>query len=306
MPKLIFGRDFQFLARTEILTFEETTRLARIFAALGVRKIRITGGEPLLRSEIEKLIAMLAPIDGLRDLTLTTNGSLLKRKACALKEAGLQRITVSLDSLDNDVFKAMNDVDFPVERVLEGIDAALEVGLAPVKVNMVVKKGINDHSVVQMARHFRDRGLIVRFIEYMDVGSTNGWRLDDVVAAGDIVRMIDAEMPLEPLDPHYRGEVAKRYRYKDGSGEIGVIASVTQPFCGDCTRLRLSADGKLYTCLFATKGHDIRALLRGGSTDDEIAEFLRSLWTARTDRYSELRSSRTPNLPKVEMSYVGG
>jgi cyclic pyranopterin phosphate synthase len=306
MPKQIFGRDFQFLARTEILTFEETTRLAGIFAALGVRKIRITGGEPLLRSEIEKLIAMLAPTDGLRDLTLTTNGSLLKRKARALKEAGLQRITVSLDSLDDDVFKAMNDVDFPVERVLEGIDAALEVGLAPVKVNMVVKKGVNDHSVVQMARHFRDRGLIVRFIEYMDVGSTNGWRLDDVVPAGDIVRAIDAEMPLEPLDPHYRGEVAKRYRYKDGSAEIGVIASVTQPFCGDCTRLRLSADGKLYTCLFATKGHDIRALLRGGSTDEEIAEFLRSLWKARTDRYSELRSSQTPDLPKVEMSYVGG
>lgn len=306
MPRQAFGRGFQFLARTEILTFEETTRLARIFVACGVGKVRITGGEPLLRRDLEKLIAMLAGIDGLRDLTLTSNGSLLKWKARALKEAGLGRITVSLDSLDNDVFKAMNDVDFPVKRVLEGIEAAVEAGLAPVKVNMVVKKGLNDHNVVQMARYFRDRGQIVRFIEYMDVGNTNGWRLDEVVPAGDIVRAINAQMPLEPLDPEYRGEVAKRYRYKDGSGEIGVIASVTHPFCGDCTRARLSADGKLYTCLFATKGHDLRSLLRGGSTDEEIAEFLRSVWKARDDRYSELRSSQTPDLPKVEMSYVGG
>jgi cyclic pyranopterin phosphate synthase len=306
MPRQAFGHGFQFLARTEILTFEEITRLARIFVAGGVGKVRITGGEPLLRRDIEKLIAMLSGIDGLRDLTLTSNGSLLKRKARALKEAGLRRMTVSLDSLDNDVFKAMNDVDFPVKRVLHGIEAAAEAGLAPVKVNMVVKRGLNDHNVVQMARHFRDSGQIVRFIEYMDVGNTNGWRLDEVVPAGDIVRAINAQMPLEPLDPDYRGEVAKRYRYKDGSGEIGVIASVTQPFCGDCTRARLSADGKLYTCLFATKGHDLRSLLRAGSTDEEIAEFLRSVWKARDDRYSDLRSSQTPNLPKIEMSYVGG
>ncbi len=306
MPRQVFGRGFQFLARTEILTFEETTRLARIFVACGVRKIRITGGEPLLRRDLEKLIAMLARIDGLEDLTLTTNGSLLKWKARALKEAGLRRITVSLDSLDNDVFKAMNDVDFPVERVVEGIEAAVETGLAPVKVNMVVKKGVNDHNVVQMARYFRDRGQISRFIEYMDVGNYNGWRLDEVVPAADIIRAIAAQMPLEPLDPDYRGEVGKRYRYKDRSGEIGVIASVTQPFCGDCTRVRLSADGNLYTCLFATSGHDLRSLLRGGRTDEEIAEFLRSVWNARDDRYSELRSSQTPGLPKVEMSYVGG
>ncbi len=306
MPKEVFGRGFDFLARTEILTFEEITRLARIFVAQGLEKVRITGGEPLLRSDIEKLIAMLARIDGLRDLTLTTNGSLLKFKARALKQAGLQRLTVSLDSLDNDVFKAMNDVDFPVERVLQGIEAAVEAGLAPVKVNMVIKKGVNDRNVVEMARYFRERGQIVRFIEYMDVGNSNGWRLDDVVPAAHIVRMINAEMPLEPVDANYRGEVAKRYRYKDGSGEIGVIASVTQPFCGDCTRARLSAEGKLYTCLFATRGHDLRAQLRGGRTDGEIAEFLRSVWRVRDDRYSELRSSQTPDLPKVEMSYIGG
>jgi cyclic pyranopterin phosphate synthase len=306
MPKQAFGRGFQFLARTQILTFEETARLARIFVACGVRKIRITGGEPLLRRDLEKLIAMLASIERLGDLTLTSNGSLLKWKVRALKDAGLRRITVSLDSLDNDVFKTMNDVNFPVERVLEGIEAAVEAGLAPVKVNMVVKKGVNHHNILQMARYFRDRGQIVRFVEYMDVGNTNGWRLDEVVPAGDIVRAIDAEMPLEPLDPDYRGEVARRYRYKDGSGEIGVITSVTRPFCGDCTRARLSADGKLYTCLFATRGHDLRSQLRGGSTDEEIAEFLRSVWKARNDRYSELRSSQTPDLPKVEMSYVGG
>jgi cyclic pyranopterin phosphate synthase len=306
MPKEVFGGEFEFLARSEILTFEEITRLARIFVAHGLEKIRITGGEPLLRSDIEKLIAMLARIDGLRDLTLTTNGSLLKLKARGLKEAGLQRITVSLDSLDNDIFKAMNDVDFPVERVLEGIAAAVEAGLAPVKVNMVVKKGVNDHNVVEMARFFRERGQAVRFIEYMDVGSSNGWRLDDVVPAAHIVRMINAEMPLEPMEADYQGEVAKRYRYKDGSGEIGVIASVTQPFCADCTRARLSAEGKLYTCLFATRGHDLRSLVRGGKEDGEIAEFLRSVWSLRDDRYSEIRSSRTQGLPKVEMSYIGG
>ena len=306
MPKEVFGRDFQFLARGEILTFEEITRLARIFVAHGVRKVRITGGEPLLRRDIEKLIAMLTRIDGLDDLTLTTNGSLLKSKARGLKEAGLQRITVSLDSLDNDVFMSMNDVDFPVERVLKGIEAAFQVGLTPVKINMVVKKGVNEGSVLEMARYFRERGQIVRFIEYMDVGNSNGWRLDEVVPAAAIVRTINAEMPLEPVEPDYRGEVANRYRYRDGSGEIGVIASVTQPFCGDCTRARLSADGKLYTCLFATVGQDLRAPLRAGKTDEEIAALLRSLWRTRDDRYSELRSSQTPDLPKVEMSYIGG
>jgi len=306
MPREVFGRGFPFLARAEILTFEEITRLARIFVSLGVEKIRITGGEPLVRSDVEKLIAMLSRVDGLKDLSLTTNGSLLKSKAGALKRAGLQRITVSLDSLDDEVFRAMNDADFPVERVLRGIDAAVEAGLAPVKVNMVVKKGVNDHTVVEMARHFRERSQTVRFIEYMDVGNTNGWRLDDVVTAAQIIGMIGAEMPLEPAGRDYRGEVARRYRYKDGSGEIGVIASVSQPFCADCTRARLSASGKLYTCLFATRGHDLRGLLRGGGTDAEIAEFLRSVWGLRDDRYSELRSSQTPDLPKVEMSHIGG
>ena len=306
MPREVFGRDFPFLARAEILTFEEITRLARIFVSLGVEKIRITGGEPLVRSDVEKLIAMLSRVDGLKDLSLTTNGSLLKSKAGALKRAGLQRITVSLDSLDDEVFRAMNDAYFPVERVLKGIDAAVEAGLAPVKVNMVVKKGVNDHTVVEMARHFRERSQTVRFIEYMDVGNTNGWRLDDVVTAAQIIGMIGAEMPLEPVGRDYRGEVARRYRYKDGSGEIGVIASVSQPFCADCTRARLSASGKLYTCLFATRGHDLRGLLRGGGTDAEIADSLRSVWGLRDDRYSELRSSQTQGLPKVEMSHIGG
>ena len=306
MPREVFGRGFPFLARAEILTFEEITRLARIFVSLGVEKIRITGGEPLVRSDVEKLIAMLSRVDGLKDLSLTTNGSLLKSKAGALKRAGLQRITVSLDSLDDEVFRAMNDADFPVERVLKGIDAAVEAGLAPVKVNMVVKKGVNDHTVVEMARHFRERSQTVRFIEYMDVGNTNGWRLDDVVTAAQIIGMIGAEMPLEPVGRDYPGEVARRYRYKDGSGEIGVIASVSQPFCADCTRARLSASGKLYTCLFATRGHDLRALLRGGGTDAEIADSLRSAWGLRDDRYSELRSSQTKGLPKVEMSHIGG
>lgn len=306
MPREVFGHGFHFLARAEILTFEEITRLARVFVAQGVEKIRITGGEPLLRSDVEKLIAMLAGIDGLRDLSLTTNGSLLRSKAHALKQAGLQRITVSLDSLDDQVFKAMNDAAFPVERVLRGIEAAVEEGLSPVKVNMVVKKDVNDHNVVEMARCFRERAQTIRFIEYMDVGNSNGWRMDDVVPAARIVSMINAEIPLEPVGRDYRGEVAKRYRYKDGSGEIGVISSVTQPFCADCARARLSASGKLYTCLFATGGHDLRSLLRGGGTDAEITEFVRSVWGLRDDRYSQLRSSQTPNLPKVEMSHIGG
>jgi cyclic pyranopterin phosphate synthase len=304
MPKEVFGRDYQFLERSELLSFEEIERLARIFAALGVEKIRLTGGEPLVRRELERLVEMLAEIPGL-DLTLTTNGSLLAGKARALKEAGLKRITVSLDSLDDEVFRAMNDVDFPVERVLAGIEAAAATGL-PVKVNMVVRRGLNEESVLPMARYFRESGHVLRFIEYMDVGHTNGWRLDDVVAAAELVARIGEEMPLKPLPPRYPGEVANRYRYRDGGGEVGVIASVTQPFCGSCTRARLSADGSLYTCLFATRGHDLRALVRGGAPDEEIAASLAAIWGRREDRYSELRSAETLDLPKVEMSYIGG
>ena len=305
MPKEVFGRDYAFLARTDLLTFEEIARLAGVFAGLGVEKLRITGGEPLVRRDVETLVELLAGIDGL-DLTLTTNGALLAGKAARLKEAGLNRITVSLDSLDDDVFRAMNDVDFPVARVLAGVDAALAAGLDPVKVNVVVKRGLNEDGILPMARHFRGTGVVLRFIEYMDVGHTNGWRLDDVVPAAEIVAQIDAELPLEPVEPAYRGEVAARWRYRDGSGEIGVISSVTQPFCGDCTRARLSADGKVYTCLFAVKGHDLRALLRGGASDDELAAALSAVWRARGDRYSELRSAATPDPERVEMSYIGG
>jgi cyclic pyranopterin phosphate synthase len=305
MPKEVFGRDYQFLERDELLSFEEISRLSAIFAGLGVKKIRLTGGEPLVRRNIERLIEMLTGIPGI-DLALTTNGSALAKKAEGLKEAGLERVTVSLDSLDDRVFRAMNDVDFPVARVLEGINAASEVGLTPVKVNVVVKRGLNEGSVVDMARHFKGTGHIVRFIEYMDVGATNGWRLDDVVPAREIVAAIDAEFPLEPVAPNYRGEVANRYRYTDGSGEIGIVASVTQPFCGDCTRARISSEGRLYTCLFATAGHDLRAVLRNGASDDEIAAQISRVWGARTDRYSEIRSSETSDLPRVEMSYIGG
>lgn len=307
MPREIFGRDYEFLARAELLTFEEIARLARIFVAHGVEKIRLTGGEPLVRHGIERLIEQLSGIEGLQDLTLTTNGALLRKQAQRLKEAGLRRITVSLDSLDDDVFKAMNDVGFPVEAVLDGITAAAEAGLWPIKVNMVVKRGVNDGDVVPMARHFQGTGIILRFIEFMDVGNSNGWRLDDVVPAAEIVCRIDAETPLEPVPPNYPGEVANRFRYRDGSGEIGIIASVTQPFCAGCTRARLSADGSLYTCLFASKGTDFRALLRGGKTDEKIGEFLRSVWRVRDDRYSDLRFSNTPALRrKIEMSYIGG
>jgi GTP 3',8-cyclase len=305
MPKEVFGRDYEFLRREQLLTFEEIERLVGIFVAHGVEKVRLTGGEPLLRRELERLVAMLAAVPGL-DLTLTTNGSLLPQKAQVLADAGLRRVTVSLDSLDGVVFMAMNDVDFPVERVLEGIEAAAAAGLSPVKVNMVVKRGTNEDSVVPMARYFHGSGHIVRFIEYMDVGATNGWRLDEVVPAAEIVAAIDAELPLEPLDPNYHGEVARRYRYRDGGGEIGVIASVTQPFCGDCTRVRLSADGTLYTCLFAARGHDLKSLLRSGASDAELSAAIRRIWTRRTDRYSELRSEETVDLPRVEMSYIGG
>ncbi|MDH4176910.1 MAG: GTP 3',8-cyclase MoaA [Thermoleophilia bacterium] len=304
MPKSVFGRDHAFLPRRELLSFEEITRVARTFAGLGVRKLRLTGGEPLLRAEIEILIEMLAAIPGI-ELTLTTNGALLPRKARALRDAGLDRVTVSLDSLDDDTFRAMNDVDFPVGRVLEGIDAADEAGL-PVKVNAVVKRGVNDDGVVELARRFRGTGHAVRFIEFMDVGATNGWRLDDVVPAGEIVRAIDEAFPLEPVEASYRGEVARRWRYRDGTGEIGVIASVTQPFCGDCTRARISADGRLYTCLFAVRGTDLRALLRSGAGDEELTSAIGGVWAARTDRYSERRTEATAALPKVEMSYIGG
>jgi GTP 3',8-cyclase len=305
MPKEVFGRDYQFLERRELLSFEEIDRLAHAFVRLGVEKIRLTGGEPLVRRDLARLVAMLAKIDGL-DLTLTTNGSLLPQHAQALRNAGLTRVTVSLDSLDDDIFRAMNDVDFPVTRVLEGIDAAAAAGLAPVKVNMVVKRGVNESSILPMARHFRDSGHILRFIEYMDVGHTNGWRLDDVVPAAQILSTIDAELPLEPTDPNYRGEVAKRWRYRDGSGEIGIISSVTQPFCGGCTRARLSAEGRLFTCLFAVRGHDLRAVVRNGCSDGELDEAIARVWRARGDRYSELRTAETALRPKVEMSYIGG
>ncbi len=306
MPKEVFGHDFQFLPHGDLLRFEEITRLARIFIEHGVEKIRITGGEPLVRRDLEKLIEMLARLDGLKDLTLTTNGSLLAKKAQALKDAGLKRVTVSLDSLDEDVFRSMNDVDFPVAKVLEGIEAAKAAGLEPVKINMVVKRGVNEDSVVDMARYFHGSGCILRFIEYMDVGSTNGWRLDEVVSAAEIVRKVDAVLPLEPVDPNYRGEVARRYRYKDGGGEIGIISSVTNTFCGDCTRARLSPEGQLYTCLFGTMGHDFRTLLRSGKSDEEISDFVHKVWSHRSDRYSELRSLQTTRLPKVEMSHIGG
>ena len=306
MPKEVFGRDFHFLPLHDLLSYEEIARVTRVFTSLGVTKIRLTGGEPLLRRDLYKLVAMLAPIPGVRDLTLTTNGSLLAAQARALAAAGLQRVTVSLDSLDDAVFAAMNDVGAPVSRVLEGIAAARDAGLGPIKINMVVKRGVNEDSVVPMARYFRDAGCIMRFIEYMDVGTTNGWRLDDVVPAAEIVRTIDAVMPIEPLDPNYRGEVAERYRYKDGGGEIGIVASVTRPFCGDCTRARLSSEGLIFTCLFAAAGHDVRALLRAGSDDEAIAQFIAGLWRVRTDRYSELRTAQTARQPKVEMSHIGG
>jgi cyclic pyranopterin phosphate synthase len=305
MPKEVFGHDYPFLKKEELLSFEEISRLARILVTLGVGKIRLTGGEPLVRRDVEKLVEMLAQIPGL-DLTMTTNGSLLAHKAQALKKAGLKRVTVSLDSLDDATFSAMNDVDFPVKRVLEGIEAALRADLTPIKINMVVKRGVNEDSILPMARYFHDSPFILRFIEYMDVGTTNGWRLDDVIPAKEIVANIHAEMPIEPIEPNYRGEVAKRWRYQDGRGEIGFITSVTQPFCGDCSRARLSAEGRLYTCLFGIDGYDLRALLRSDASDDHITAVLTSLWQRRDDRYSELRSAETTELPKVEMSYIGG
>jgi GTP 3',8-cyclase len=314
MPKEIFGRDYAFLPRDQVLSFEEIERVARTFVALGVEKLRITGGEPLVRRDLPDLIAMLAalrrPDGGEIDLTLTTNGSALRALAGPLANAGLRRVTVSLDSLDDAVFGTMNGIDFPVAKVLDGIDAAIEAGLAPVKVNMVVRRGINETSIVPMAAWARETGVILRFIEYMDVGHSNGWRLDEVVPAAELVELIGANWPVQPAAPSYRGEVADRWRYADGVGEFGVISSVTVPFCGDCTRARLSADGQLYTCLFAVDGTDVREVLRSGASDEALVAFIEGVWLRRGDRYSELRSaatsSSTSRLPKVEMFAMGG
>jgi GTP 3',8-cyclase len=310
MPAEVFGRDFAFLPKELVLSFEEIERLARVFVGLGVGKLRITGGEPLVRRDLPVLISSLAEIRTPEgepvDLTLTTNGSALRALAAPLASAGLQRITVSLDSLDDAVFGSMNGVDFPVSKVLDGIAAAREAGLAPIKVNTVVRRGMNEESVLPLARWARAEGLILRFIEYMDVGHSNGWRLDDVVPAEEILAVIDASMPLEPVTAQYRGEVAGRYRYADGTGELGVIASVTRPFCGDCTRARLSAEGSLYTCLFAVAGTDLKGPMRAGASDAELADVVRSVWSVRADRYSELRSAATEKLPKVEMFALGG
>ena len=310
MPKEIFGRDYAFLPRDQVLSFEEIARLAGVFVGLGVEKLRITGGEPLVRRDLPQLVAMLAAIrqpDGRPvDLTLTTNGSALRGLAVPLVDAGLQRVTVSLDSLDDAVFGAMNGIDFPVAKVLDGIDAALEAGLAPVKINMVVRRGVNESSVVPMARWARETGVTLRFIEYMDVGHSNGWRLDEVVPAADLLEAIARVWPIEPADPTYRGEVAGRWTYLDGGGEFGVISSVTQPFCRDCTRARISAEGKLYTCLFAVDGQDLRSVLRSGASDAALTAFVEQIWTRRGDRYSELRSAATSTLPKIEMFAMGG
>jgi cyclic pyranopterin phosphate synthase len=304
MPKEVYGRDYAFLERSALLTFEEIARVARVFAAHGVRTVRLTGGEPLVRRNVEHLVELLHEIPGL-DLALTTNGALLPQKAEALARAGLDRVTVSLDSVDDTTFRAMNDVDFPVQNVLDGIDAAAAAGLR-VKINAVVKRGANDDGIIALAERFRGTPHVLRFIEYMDVGHTNGWRLDDVVPAEEIVRRIGAVWPLEPLAPARADETARRWRYRDGAGEIGVIASVTQPFCGACSRARISAEGRLYTCLFAVGGHDLRGPLRLGASDEELAGLLQGIWSRRTDRYSELRTAETAALPKVEMSYIGG
>ncbi|WP_280116155.1 GTP 3',8-cyclase MoaA [Leucobacter coleopterorum] len=314
MPKELFGRDYQFLERNELLTFEEIERVARVSVSLGVRKLRITGGEPLLRRGIENLIAKLAALrtpDGEHvDLALTTNGSALPVKAMALREAGLQRVTVSVDSLKEDRFQAINDVKFSLSRVLDGIVAAEHAGLGPVKINAVIKRGVNDDEVLALAEHFRGTGRTLRFIEYMDVGSSNGWEMGDVVPSAEILRTINEAHPLEPLEPSHPGETAKRWRYIDGCGEIGLISSVTGAFCGTCTRARISVEGKLFTCLFATKGTDLRSLLRGGADDEALAAALTGLWNERDDRYSELRSrlstESSPTRQRIEMSYIGG
>ena len=317
MPSEVFNKDYAFLPQTSLLNFEEITRLTKIFVAHGVEKIRLTGGEPLLRKHLEVLIEMLArlvtPEGKPLDITLTTNASLLAKKAQLLKDAGLQRVTVSLDALDDATFRRMNDVDFPVADVLRGIEVAQKVGLAPIKINMVVKRGTNDTEILQMARHFRNSGVVLRFIEYMDVGATNGWRMDEVLPSAQVIERINAEFPLTAINPNYVGETAERWRYADGGGEIGVISSVTHAFCGDCNRARLSTEGKLFLCLFASQGHDLRALLRNGSADDQIAGAVGHIWQARTDRYSELRAALPadtsllkPGEKRVEMSYIGG
>ena len=305
MPKEVYGRDFQFLERSQLLSFDEIHRLVTIFKGHGIEKVRITGGEPLVRRQLERLIEMLAQ-DPELDLTLTTNASLLKQKAQLLKDAGLKRVTVSLDSLDDAVFRAMNDVDFPVAKVLEGIEAADRVGLNPIKVNMVVKRGVNDDTAIEMARYFKGSGHILRFIEFMDVGHTNGWKMEHVVASGDLAERINGVFPIEPVEPNYVGEVAERWRYEDGSGEVGFISSVTQAFCHDCTRARLSADGSIYTCLFATEGTNLRSLLRSSASDEKISDVIGGIWHSRTDNYSEIRTAETSKLHKVEMSYIGG
>ena len=316
MPSEIFDKDYAFLPQSSLLSFEEITRLAKIFVAHGVEKIRLTGGEPLLRKNIEVLIGMLARLQTPRgrplDITLTTNGSLLARKAQSLKDAGLHRVTVSLDALDDAIFRSMNDVDFPVADVLKGIDVAQKVGLAPIKINMVVKRGTNDDQILPLARHFRHSGAILRFIEYMDVGATNGWRMDEVLPSAQVIDRLEKEFPLVAIDPNHSGETAERWRYVDGSGEIGVISSVTQAFCGKCNRARLSTEGKLFLCLFASQGHDLRALLRGNYADEQIAAAVGPIWQTRSDRYSELRAALPPDASpagsakRVEMSYIGG
>jgi cyclic pyranopterin phosphate synthase len=306
MPKDVFGRDYPFLPHADLLTFEGIARVATRFVRMGVRKIRLTGGEPLLRRRIERLVELLAGIDPDVDLTLTTNGALLAKKAKDLASAGLKRVTVSLDALDDPTFRAMNDVDFPVDKVLEGIDAAAAAGLAPLKINTVVKRGLNEHSILPVARRFRGSGHIVRFIEFMDVGATNGWRMDDVVSAAEIVQAVGREFAVAPVEANYVGEVAERWRYLDGGGEFGVIASVTQAFCRDCTRARLSTDGKVYTCLFATEGYDLRDLLRSGFSDDAVDNAIAGIWRQRADRYSEVRTAETAKARKVEMSFIGG
>jgi len=315
MPKAVFGKDFTFMQRDELLTFEEITRLARIAVAHGVEKIRLTGGEPLLRKGLQDLVGMLAalktPDDRDVDIALTTNGSALAVMAKSLKDAGLKRLTVSLDSLDDATFKAVNDVSFPVAKVLHGIEVAHQVGLGPIKINMVVKRGQNDQDIVAMARHFKGSPYILRFIEFMDVGSSNGWKMEEVVPSDEVISRINAELPVEEVAPNYSGETSTRWRYRDGGGEIGVISSVTQSFCHSCSRLRVSTEGKLFTCLFATGGHDLRALLRGGCSDEELSTVMAGIWRERTDRYSELRSATTSQLgatnkKKIEMSYIGG
>ncbi len=307
MPAEIYGEHYRFMPKADMLSFEEIARLVRIMAGFGVEKIRLTGGEPLVRQQLEKLVEQIAAIDGIDDIAITTNGVLLPQKVQALKDAGLRRVTISLDSLDDAVFRQMNGERADVQQVLDGIAAARQAGFEPIKINCVAQRGVNDHTIVDLARYCRDNGLILRFIEYMDVGTLNGWKLDQVVPAREIVERIGAEIPLEPVEPNYRGEVASRYRYKDGSGEVGVIASVTQPFCGTCTRLRLTPEGNIYTCLFAVKGTDLRELLRSGAPDEAIADRIRSVWQARTDRYSEIRFSLTGlDRPKVEMYHIGG